>query len=76
VPTDSAGFTVVEEELGRRGALKRCRLGSAECLKFSAQVCLDTAVELLRRDPAALLCRKPQCPVCPAARRILDEARA
>jgi aminoglycoside 3-N-acetyltransferase len=71
VPTDSAGFALLEEEMARRGVLARCRLGAAECLKFSASACLDTAVAMLRRDPAALLCHNPRCPVCPAARRII-----
>jgi aminoglycoside 3-N-acetyltransferase len=74
VPTDSAGFTVVEEEMARRGMLGRCRLGAAECIKFRAQACLDIAVELLRQDAAALLCRSPRCPVCPRARQVIAES--
>jgi len=70
VPTDSAGFTVVQEELDRRGLLGRCRLGAAECLKFRGADALAVAVELLRTDPAALLCKNPRCPVCLAARAI------
>jgi len=73
VPTDSAGFTALEDEMARRGALGRCRLGAAECLKFSAKACLDLAVEMLRQDPAALLCHNPQCPVCPRARQIIAQ---
>ena len=73
VPTDSAGFTIVADEMDRRGLLTRPRLGSADCLKFSALKCLDVAVELLRNDPAALLCRNPNCSVCPRARRIIEE---
>jgi aminoglycoside N3'-acetyltransferase len=75
-PTDSAGFVVVQEELERRGALERCRLGAADGLKFSGRACLDVATELLRRDPAALLCHNPRCPVCPAAREIIRRSAA
>lgn len=74
VPTDSAGFTVVAEGLDRRGLLGRCRLGSAECLKFRGCDALDVAVGLLRADPAALLCRNAACPVCVPARRTVDAA--
>jgi len=73
-PTDSAGFIVVQEELQRRGVLERCRLGAADCLKFSGRACLDAATELLRRDPAALLCHNAGCPVCPAARQIIRQS--
>jgi aminoglycoside N3'-acetyltransferase len=72
VPTDSASFTVVQEALEAGGRLARCRPGSAECLGFRARTCLDAAVELLRADPAALLCRNPRCPVCPKARAIIQ----
>ena len=71
VPTDSAGFAALQDEMARRGVLGRCLLGAAECLKFSAMTCLDTAVAMLRRDPAALLCHNPRCPVCPVARQII-----
>ena len=75
VPTDSAGFTVVQDELDRRGYLTRCRLASAECLKFHAAVGLGVAAELLRADAAALLCDNPRCAVCPQARAIVEEHR-
>ena len=74
VPTDSAGFTIVQEELDRRGQLTRCSLGSAACLKFPAAEGLAIAVAYLRADPAALLCRNPRCPVCPKAREIVAAA--
>jgi aminoglycoside 3-N-acetyltransferase len=73
VPTDSAGFTVLQEEMERRGLIEKCRLGSAACLKFSAGKCLEVAVELLKRDPAALLCHNPRCAVCPRAREIVEQ---
>jgi len=74
-PTDSSGFVVVADELDRRGQLARCRLGSADCVKFSARACLAVAVGLLRADPAALLCDRPTCPVCPEARRVIERER-
>lgn len=73
MPGHSGGFAVVQEQLDRRGLLQRCRLGSADCLKFSGRACLDVATKLLRDDPAVLLCRDPDCPVCPGSRRILEQ---
>lgn len=73
VPTDSAGFTVVGDELQRRGQLRRCRLGDAEVLRFAARDGLGAAADLLRYDPAALLCREPTCEVCAEARRAIGE---
>lgn len=74
VPGDSKGFTVVQEELERRGLIRYVRVGSAETLKFSARACLDAAVEILRQDLAGLLCRNPGCPVCPPSRALVAEA--
>jgi len=60
---------------GLRGQLAHHRLGLAECLKFHAPVGLGVASELLRADPAALLCNNPDCSVCPQARAIVEEHR-
>lgn len=73
-PTDSQGFLAVQAELERRGLLRRSRLGAAACLGFAARDALAVAVELLRRDPAALLCASPSCSVCVAARRLVAGA--
>jgi aminoglycoside 3-N-acetyltransferase len=75
VPGDSKGFTVVQEELERRGFIRHVRVGSAETLLFSARTCLDAAVEILRDDLAGLLCRNPKCPVCPPSRALVAQAQ-
>lgn len=72
-PGDSANFTVVQEELERRGLIKHCKVGSAETLKFNAMDCLNVTVELLRKDPGVLLCKNPRCSVCAPSRRIIEE---
>ncbi len=72
-PGDSANFTVVQDEMERRGLIRHCKVGDAETLKFDAMDCLNTTVGLLRQDPAALLCSNPRCAVCPKARRIIAE---
>ena len=75
-PGDSANFTAVQDELERRGQIRHCKVGLAETLRFDAMACLNTAIDLLKADPAALLCSNPRCPVCPPARRIVEESRA
>jgi len=76
LPCDGTGFAVVQEVMEQRGLISECILGSAKCLKFSAAECLDIAVELLKKDPAALLCDNPNCPVCPRSREIIAQAKA
>ena len=75
-PTDSAAFTKVQEAMERRGRLQHGKVGSAPCLKFSAAEALEAAVEMLREDPAVLLCENPRCPVCPPARKIVEQSLA
>ena len=74
LPGDSKGFTVVQHELERRGAIHHGRLGNAETLCFDAMTCLETACQLLEAYPAALLCENPNCTVCSESKRILTES--
>lgn len=74
VPTDSAAFKAVQQELDRRGGIRHCTLGDAKCLRFDAAACLDLTVEMLKADPAVLLCRNPRCCVCVPARKLVEEA--
>jgi aminoglycoside 3-N-acetyltransferase len=71
-PGDSAAFGVVQEALERYGLIRHGRVGQAECMRIRGLDLLATAVDLLAADPAALLCRNPRCPVCPAKRRIVE----
>lgn len=70
-PGCSAGFTAVQMAMSERNLLRQVRVGRADCWLFSARDALDTALSLLQADPAALLCRRPDCPLCPRARAIL-----
>jgi aminoglycoside 3-N-acetyltransferase len=74
VPGDSAGFTVVQNELEQRGLIQHCTVGSAKTLKFDALTCLNLTIELLKANPGALLCKNPRCPVCPPSWKILEGA--
>ena len=75
-PGDSKAFINVQNEMDRRGMIHHCKVGGAESIKFDAMDCLNTTVEMLREDPAVLLCDKPTCPVCPASRKIIAESLA
>jgi len=72
--TDSAGFMVAQQTMDRQGDIAHVRLANAECLRFTSRACLDTSIALLRADPASLLCRKSECPVCTAGRAIVAAA--
>ena len=67
-PGDSSGFLVVEEELRRRGLVREAMVGQARTMVMKGADVIETALELLRQDLAALLCQRPDCPVCPQAR--------
>jgi aminoglycoside 3-N-acetyltransferase len=71
VPGDSDGFDIVEPPLRQTGMMRECRLGNARCMLFRALDGLNAAVDILKKNPAGLLCANPRCPVCPAARRYL-----
>jgi len=72
-PADSKAFVKVQELLEQRGQIARGRFGDAEVLRFTGADCLDAALELLREDPAVLLCEKPNCPVCPRSREYCEQ---
>lgn len=73
VPGDSEGFDVAAQQMEVDGLIHHGRLGQAEVLKFSGVDCLAAAEELLRRDPAALLCHQNDCGVCRASRKIISQ---
>ena len=72
-PGDSVAFTRVQDALEQGGLIRHGSVGQAETLRFTGADCLRVSVALLRQDPAALLCDKPGCPVCPPSRRIVEE---
>jgi aminoglycoside 3-N-acetyltransferase len=71
IPGDSSNFLVVQEECERRGQVFRGRIGAASCLMVRGTHLLEAATDLLRRDPAALLCDGPSCAVCVDSRQLL-----
>lgn len=62
--TDSSGFMLAQQTMDNQGDIAHVRLAQAKCLRFTSQACLDTSIALMRNDPASLLCRHTNCPVC------------
>ncbi len=62
-------FLAMDPLLRDRGLLRVGRLGRAVCRLMDGDSLLDTALDALRRDPAALLCDNPACGDCVAQRR-------
>lgn len=73
-PGNSSAFLVVEEELRRRGLIREGVVGQARTLLMKGTDIIETALDLLREDPAALLCGRANCPVCPRAREAIRRA--
>jgi aminoglycoside 3-N-acetyltransferase len=72
-PGDSSAFLVVEENLRRRGLIHEGLVGQARTMVMKGTDIIETALLLLRRDPVALLCQRPECPVCPRARLLAEK---
>jgi aminoglycoside 3-N-acetyltransferase len=75
-PGDSSAFLVVEEELRRRGLIREGSVGQARAMVMKGSDVIETALALLRRDPAALLCHRDGCAVCPKAREAIHSQRS
>jgi len=75
-PGDSSAFLVVEEELRRRGLIREGTVGQARAMVMKGADVIESALRLLRQDPAALLCRRADCAVCPQAREAIRAHRS
>lgn len=73
-PGDGSGFGAVQTEMEKRGQIRTGKFGDAAVLRFSAKDCLAATIDLLRADPAAMLCSRPRCTVCQTSRQIAEEA--
>ena len=72
IPGDSVKFYLVQEEMDRRGLLRKGKIGNAQSVLARGADMLDVTIEMLRADPGCLLCDDPACRVCPAARKTLE----
>lgn len=70
-PGCSRAFGVLEQPLRERGAIRDGKVGNALAQLVSGAAVIEATVELLRADPAALLCTDPDCYRCSRARAAL-----
>ena len=76
-PGCSSGFNVVDEPLRNFGMIRQTRVGSSTLTLMRAGDVFAVACGLLARDPAALLCDRPDCDRCAWAReRIVEHSRS
>jgi len=64
IPADSKMFYLVQEEMDRRGLLRKGLIGQAPSILARASEILDVAVEMMREDPWQFLCDFPYCSAC------------
>lgn len=72
-PGCSRAFGVLEQPLRERGAIRDGKVGRALAQLVPGSAVIEATVELLRADPAALLCTDPVCYRCSRARIRLNE---
>ena len=69
-PGCSANFNVVDHHLRDERTIIAAKIGSSSLLLMRAIDLVHVAGEMLRADPAALLCPRGTCPVCDEARQM------
>src|SRR5687768_16547658 len=67
-PGCSNGFGAMDEPMRRTGTVRETTVGLARVTLMRAETIVAVAGDLLRRDPAALLCGRPDCERCAWAR--------
>lgn len=75
-PGCSGGFKAIEPLLEARGLTRETTIGQSRARATAAMPMIDLAVEALKRDQEFLLCRRPECEHCSAARAAIAAARA
>ena len=71
-PGCSRAFGMLERPLRERGAIRDGKVGRALAQLVPGRAVIEETVELLRDDPAALLCTDPGCYRCSRARERLS----
>jgi len=67
----SDGFVGIGPRLEAAGAVRRGQVGQAPCMLLRSREIVRVAVELLLREPEALLCGDAECVHCPTSRQLL-----
>jgi aminoglycoside 3-N-acetyltransferase len=71
-PGCSRAFGILERPLRDRGAIRDGKVGGALAQLVPGAAVIETTVDLLHEDPAALLCTDPACYRCARARERLS----
>jgi aminoglycoside 3-N-acetyltransferase len=70
----SEGFPALEPELHAHGVLEEATVGHARTRLLGSRATVEIAIERLRRETTALLCTRPGCASCRAARAAVGAA--
>jgi aminoglycoside 3-N-acetyltransferase len=70
-PGCSQGFDAIDELLFERDAIKEVMIGSCKARLMTARALVDAAVDMLKADPASLLCLRPECGLCAESRAMI-----
>ncbi len=72
IPGCSINFPAAMPSLDRAGHLKRGKVGQAETMLMPGDAGVQEVIERIREQPDLLLCRRPECQICPARRRFIQ----
>lgn len=71
-PGCSQGFNAVDELLYEQDAISEVMIGTCKARLMTARAVVEAAVELLKEDPTALLCTRPDCGNCAESRAMIS----
>lgn len=71
-PGCSQGFNEVDEILYENEQISEVLIGACKARLMTARAVVDAALELLKSDPAALLCSRPDCGICAESRAMIS----
>lgn len=72
VPGCSRGFRAIEPELIKRKILETVYVGDSTSQLLNLENLVAAASEILKENPTLLLCRVPNCGVCPKRRSFME----
>lgn len=75
-PGCSQGFNAVDEILYEKDQIAEVMIGKCKARLMTARAVIDAALELLRFDPASLLCNRPDCGNCAESRAMISIAES
>jgi len=69
VPGCSEGFVKLESVLQKRGIVQIAPIGNTVMQVMKAENVVDIVLHILKEDPLFLLCKNPECGICPRRRK-------